>query len=59
LLSEDIEVLGNIVLGFSPEDLEQITNNAFKGAIHTLGQTDGFDREQLRVLALKAKEAYK
>ncbi|KAK3726982.1 hypothetical protein QZH41_014715 [Actinostola sp. cb2023] len=59
LTSEDLYDLGNLALGFTPEELKRIEETSFKDAIHTLGKIEGFDKEQLQVLADKAKEAYK
>ncbi|XP_031570947.1 uncharacterized protein LOC116305227 [Actinia tenebrosa] len=59
LLSQDLEDLGNLALGFSPEEVANMTSDAFRGAVQVFGQIIGFNREQLTALASKVKEAYK
>lgn len=59
LSAEDLQDLGNLVLGFLPKQIKEINATQFKDAVEIFGQTVGYDEEQLKALVDKTKEAYK
>ncbi|KXJ12340.1 Otoancorin [Exaiptasia diaphana] len=59
LKSDDFQDLGNLLLGLSPRQIQQIVSTQFKDAVGTFGQIQGYNKEQLHEMADKAKEAYK
>lgn len=56
--SDELEELGYLVSGLSPEEIDLIRPTVFTEAVATLGDIDDLDNETTAALAAKAVEAY-
>ena len=59
LNEDELQDMGNAVLGLDVDEIGQLKLEVFKGAVISLGDIQGFDKDQLVKLAEVAKEAYK
>ena len=59
LNEDELQDMGNAVLGLDVDEIGQLKLEVFKGAVVSLGDIQGFDKDQLVKLAEVAKEAYK
>lgn len=50
--------MGNMLLGLTSSDIATINNAAFDEAASTIGNIDGFTKEQLEAWAAKAKQVH-
>ncbi|XP_001638657.3 uncharacterized protein LOC5518710 isoform X2 [Nematostella vectensis] len=59
LTSDELLDMGGLGAGLTSKEIGQLDADAFKGAVSSIGQVQGFDKDQLKALASKAKDAYR
>lgn len=59
ITSIELEDLGYLVSGLTPEEIGQISASVFSDAVATLGDIDDLDKETIAALADKAVSVYK